>query len=401
MKQVAFSSSKTLIASLALVCGLGVSCSSSQSDEENLEVAVEEAAAANAEAGQEAYADNQIALAGGEDDIGNNDALAVGVDPGGENQAMEGNNEVGAELPTEGDMAGANAAGEDINNLVNSGEGNIMAEAGADPNLTADQSQMATENVIDESDAVAPIDTQLPEMGGAGANEISATAGELPSANTMSADEMGGAGTAMMPPAAVEGSSLPEMGAKLTYVVRKGDTLGDIAQNIYGDKSKWRDLARWSGFSNPHLIFPGNLVYYQYSEQSAAFAQKYENQPQAEVVVQAGDSLSGIATKVYGDPSHWVIIWRYNGHVVNPDRIEVGQVITYPQQGYLSVEHHTEDHEVGNHRKLEAELETQGEQAAEQDEQAAEQATTQEVTWQSKQTLPEAAATERESARKG
>ena len=396
MKRVAFSSSsKALIASWALVCGLGVSCSSSQSDEESLEVAAEEAAAGNAVAGQEAYADNQIALAGGEDDIGNDDNLTVGVDPGGENQVTvgSGEGEAGTELPTEGNMAEANAAGNDIANIANNGYGNVLAEAGADPDLTADQSQEAIESVIDESNATAPIYDQLPEANtAAGGNEITETAGELP-ANYEMSGEMSGAEASMPPPAAVEGSSLPEMGAKLTYVIKKGDTLGDIAQNIYGDKSKWRDLARWSGFSNPHLIFPGNLVYYQYTEQSAAFAQKYESQPKAEVVVQAGDSLSGIAERVYGDPTHWVIIWRHNGHIANPDRIEVGQVITYPQQGYLSVEHNTDDSKVGNNSNAKTEAET-----ADQDEQAAEHATSQEVTQQIKQTLPSTVAAEQEAA---
>ena len=394
MKQAAFSSSsKALIASWALVCGLGVSCSSSQSDEESLEVAAEETAAGNAGAGQEAYADNQIALAGGEDDIGNNDNLTVGVDPGGDNQAIEGNGEAGMELPTEGNMAEANEAGNDIANIANSGYGNVLAEAGADPDLTADQSQEAIESVIDESNATVPIYDQLPEANtAAGGNEIIETAGELPANYEMSGGEMGGAEASMPPPAAVEGSSLPEMGAKLTYVVKKGDTLGDIAQNIYGDKSKWRDLARWSGFSNPHLIFPGNLVYYQYTEQSAAFAQKYESQPKAEVVVQAGDSLSGISARVYGDPTHWVIIWRHNGHIANPDRIEVGQVITYPQQGYLSVEHNTDGSKVGSNSDTKTEVET-----ADQDEQAAEHATSQEVTQQIKQTLPSTVAAEQEA----
>ena len=407
MKQVAFSSSsKALIASWALVCGLGVSCSSSQSDEENLDVAVEETATGNAVEGQEAYADNQIALAGGEDNVTNNN-LTVGVDPGSENQMMEEN--ANTELPTEGNMAEANEAGDSIANIAESGEGNVLAEAGADPDLTADQSQEAIENVINDSNTALPADNQFPMANETvGGNEINETAGDLPAADAMStgamADaemggaeaamgetEMGGAEAAMPPPAAVEGSSLPEMGAKLTYVVKKGDTLGDIAQNIYGDKSRWRDLARWSGFSNPHLIFPGNLVYYQYTEQSAAFAQQYENQPKSEVVVQAGDSLSGIAERVYGDPTHWVIIWRHNGHVTNPDRIEVGQVITYPQQGYLSVEQDTS--KVGNDSSTETEAEI-----VDQDEQAAEQATTQEVTQQIKQPLPSTVVAEQEAA---
>lgn len=404
MKRVAFSSSsKALIASWALVCGLGVSCSSSQSDEENLDVAVGETAAGNAEAGQEAYADNQIALAGGENNV-TNDNLTVGIDPGGENQAMEEDN---AELPTEGNMAEANAAGEDIANIADSGEGNVLADAGADPDLTADQGQEAMESVINDSNTALPTDNQFPIANEvAGGNEITETAGEMPvndvmpdeaaeamPADAMAGGEMGGAEAALPPPATVEGSSLPEMGAKLTYVVKKGDTLGDIAQHIYGDKSKWRDLARWSGFSNPHLIFPGNLVYYQYTEQSAAFAQQYENQPKSEVVVQAGDSLSGIAERVYGDPTHWVIIWRHNGHIANPDRIEVGQVVTYPQQGYLSVEHNTEDSKVDNNSNTEREVET-----ADQDEQAAEQATNQEVTQQIKPTLPSTVAAEQEAA---
>ena len=401
MKQLAFSSSsKALFASWALVCGLAVSCSSSQSDEENLTVAMEEPAAGNAAAGEEAYADNQIALAGGEDNMGeenmgSNDNLTVGVDPGGENQMMEEN--ASTELPTEGNLAEANAADNNIASIADSGEGNVLAEAAADPDLTVDQSQEAIENVIDESNTALPAENQWPEGNNMAEGEITETAGDLPAADAMSdgamaGGEMGGAEAAMPPPAAVEGSSLPEMGAKLAYVVKKGDTLGDIAQNIYGDKSKWRDLARWSGFSNPHLIFPGNLVYYQYTEQSAAFAQKYENQPKSEVVVQAGDSLSGIAERVYGNSSHWVIIWRHNGHVTNPDRIEVGQVITYPQQGYLSVEHNNSDT-----KTTEGDAKTEVE-TADQDEQATEQATSQEVTHQSKQTLPKTTAADQEAA---
>ncbi len=383
MKQLTLpsSSARALLASMVLVCGLGVSCASSQGDEENLEVAVEETAVGNATAGQEAYADNQIALAGGEDDLGSNN-LTVGVDPGGENQAVVGGNDnLEGVLPTEGNLAEVDATGDNVADIADNDEGNVLAEAGADPDLTADQSQDAIRSVIDENEAIAPLDNQLPEASNVavGGDEITETAGDFPAVVAGTDGDLAGAGAAS--PAAVEGSSLPEMGAKLTYVVKKGDTLGDIAQSIYGDKSKWRDLARWSGFSNPHLIFPGNLVYYQYTEQSAAFAQQYENQPRAEVVVQAGDSLSGIAARVYGDFSHWVIIWRYNGHIANPDRIEVGQIVTYPQQGYLSAAHRGESDEVGNTKT-----------------EAAEHAREREVTQRSRPVLPRNTATDREAA---
>ena len=131
-------------------------------------------------------------------------------------------------------------------------------------------------------------------------------------------------------------ASLPEMGAKMVYLVKKGDTLGRIAQSIYGDKSKWRDLAAWSGFANPHLIFPGDVVYYQYTQESASFAANYETQQRMEeVVVQAGDSLSKIAARVYGNPMAWIVLWRHNGQVANPDLIHIGMKIHYPAASFL------------------------------------------------------------------
>ena len=400
MKRIAFSS-KTLLVSLILACGLlVVSCSSSQGDEENLEVAVEETGENTAE-GQEAYADNQIALAGGDNELANNENLTVGVDPGGDNQEIM-ENDTGAELPTEGNMAQADAAGNNIANIASGGdESNVLAEAAADTELIANQSNEAIESVIDEGDATVPIDNQLATNDPMASNEIANTAGDLPADDTAPDAALpmdAGGDMAAMPATITEGSALPEMGAKLAYVVKKGDTLGDIAQNIYGDKSRWRDLARWSGFSNPHLIFPGNLVYYQYTEQSAAFAQKYESQPKAEVVVQAGDSLSGIAARVYGDHSHWVIIWRHNGHVTNPDRIEVGQVITYPQQGYLSVARQADDHdEVVNRSNTPAAAVGATVETTTQDEPQTEQATKQKVSQQIKQALPSTTPADREA----
>lgn len=350
-----------------------VSCFGSQSDEEKLEVAVEESSN-DAAAGQEAYADDQIALAGGDNEL--SEATDVGVNPGGNEQVAE--NAAEGETLNEGNVAAANAADDNIASIADTSEGNVLAEAGANPELTANQSDAAMESVINnnnmETNSQFPAGDDVPVA----SNEITNTAGDVPAG-----DGMGGADAA--PVTMTEGSSLPEMGAKLTYVVKKGDTLGDIAQKIYGDKSKWRDLARWSGFSNPHLIFPGNLVHYQYTEQSAAFAAKYENQPKAEVVVQAGDSLSAIAQRVYGHTSHWVLIWRYNGHVANPDHIEVGQIIAYPQSGYLSVEQ-------------DAGGETQAVETVAQPE-TADQATSQEeVTQMTKQATPSNVVAEREAA---
>lgn len=299
---------------------LVVSCFGSQSDEENLEVSVEETA--NANQGQ-TYEDNQIALAGG-NELTNNEGgneLSIGNDSG-QVQEQDGMQEQGNML-SENDVGQANTTDNNMANIAEGNDANILAEAGSDQNLTAEQGDQAIANVIDNNVAAdAAVNNAM--QGNMAAPINSVDMNDAPANENLTTD--GGAMTTT-----TGGTNLPEMGSRLTYVVVKGDTLGKISEMIYGDKSRWRDLAAWSGFANPHLIYPGNLVYYQYNEQSAAFAQKYEGRSKAEVVVQAGDTLSTIAARVYGNPSDWVIIWRYNGHIANPDQIEIGQKIHYPE----------------------------------------------------------------------
>lgn len=49
-----------------------------------------------------------------------------------------------------------------------------------------------------------------------------------------------------------------EMDTVDTYVVKKGDSLWKIAENIYGDGFKWTVIANANKISNPSLIFEGN-----------------------------------------------------------------------------------------------------------------------------------------------
>jgi len=48
--------------------------------------------------------------------------------------------------------------------------------------------------------------------------------------------------------------------------------------------------------------------------------------------VQRGDTLSSIAAKFLGNPSRWREIWNLNSQIANPDKIEVGDVLTLPAQ---------------------------------------------------------------------
>ncbi len=125
------------------------------------------------------------------------------------------------------------------------------------------------------------------------------------------------------------GQSLPEEGSKMPYFVQRGDTLGTIAQKIYGKKSAWKDLANLSGLSDPNKIYPGDVVYYQLNKESMTFAQKYENTPRQEVVVGPNDTLASIAKKVLGNSKNWKFIWRQNDNVDNPDQLKEGTVLYF------------------------------------------------------------------------
>lgn len=50
--------------------------------------------------------------------------------------------------------------------------------------------------------------------------------------------------------------------ATKVYVVKKGDTLSGIAYKLYGDTSKWRDLAKANGITNPRLLQVGTKLKY-------------------------------------------------------------------------------------------------------------------------------------------
>lgn len=45
-----------------------------------------------------------------------------------------------------------------------------------------------------------------------------------------------------------------------TYVVKKGDNLWNICKKELGDGSKFGELAKKNGISNPSLIYPGQVI---------------------------------------------------------------------------------------------------------------------------------------------
>lgn len=130
-------------------------------------------------------------------------------------------------------------------------------------------------------------------------------------------------------------SGLPEMGSKMAYIVQKGDTLSNIAKRIYNDLGRWRDLAKWSNFSNPNLIYPGDLVYYQLTEESLSFAKAYENLAKREILIQSGTNLIKLSKRIYGSSDYTKELWRVNAHLKSPNTIDPGSRVFFYESGSI------------------------------------------------------------------
>lgn len=137
-------------------------------------------------------------------------------------------------------------------------------------------------------------------------------------------------------PGVSAGPALPEMGAKMPYIVRVGESLSSIAMKIYGSSDKWQEMVELTSLSNPNLVKPGDVVYYQLTESTLAFASAYEGATRDVVTVQPGDTLAGIAQRIYGAAGDWKFIWRHNSELANPDKLEVGQAVYYVNPASLS-----------------------------------------------------------------
>lgn len=137
----------------------------------------------------------------------------------------------------------------------------------------------------------------------------------------LSGGDFGAAGT-------FAASGLPEIGSKMVYIVKKGDTLGKISKKIFGSIKQWKQLTSWNSIEDVNRIYPGEVIYYQLNQKTLAFAIKAEKEEvQVKIVVEKGQTLGAVAEKFYGSSSYWPLVWRQNGSIRHPDKLEAGSVI--------------------------------------------------------------------------
>jgi nucleoid-associated protein YgaU len=110
------------------------------------------------------------------------------------------------------------------------------------------------------------------------------------------------------------------------YIVQAGDTLSDIAQRAYTDGSQpyWTAIYLVNQYeigNDPNVIHPGEPLYIPPIHSPPDACHFY--------IVQAGDTLSGIAQQASGDGSRWPAIYDDNKNVIgsDPNLIFPGQIL--------------------------------------------------------------------------
>ena len=314
------------------------------------------------ELGQDQLSQEQL-----EDDLGQEEQLAEeGNFNNFENAGF--NNAVGGENNFTNDFANTGGENQFGNLGAEQGEGDLqeiieeMNQASNDPFAQGDVGGNFANNqgMFNNAQMANPMDQGMNmgmDQGMNMAMDQGMNAGMDQGMNAMNPAPMDQQSTATAGAPAAPG--LPELGSKMSYIVQKGDTLAKIATKIYGDPARWTEIANFTGLANPRLIYPGDVVYYQLTEQSMAFAAAYESVSRAEVQIMEGDTLATIASRVYGSSANWKLIWRQNDNIANPDRLVAGTTLYYIEPGMLSsaiekfrgmmVEAPAQDHALADH----------------------------------------------------
>ncbi len=148
---------------------------------------------------------------------------------------------------------------------------------------------------------------------------------DIPDENMANTDYSSEAEASPMAAAGVSNDS--GSGNYLSYTVKRGETLMEIAFKLYGNVGKWREIYR---LNQDHL---------ESTELEAGVALKYEapstefnfNPEGTAYLIKRNDTLGIISKNVYdGDSSHWNYIWFNNKPLIkDPNLIYAGFTLYY------------------------------------------------------------------------
>ncbi len=119
------------------------------------------------------------------------------------------------------------------------------------------------------------------------------------------------------------------------YTVKSGDTLMQIAFQLYGDIGKWKVLKELNQniLSKKPLVKGAKIRYYIPEK---AFSWTPKGNP---YLIKDGDTLGIISNNVYQTPKKWKALWENNKPLIkNPNRIYAGFTLYYVTEGMAEVD---------------------------------------------------------------
>lgn len=123
-------------------------------------------------------------------------------------------------------------------------------------------------------------------------------------------------------------SPMPSAPEFASYTVKENETLMMIAFQLYGDYSRWRELAKLNEekLGGSTVIAKGMELKHKVPEQPFVF--NPEGNP---YLIVEGDTLGKISSKTYGQPVFWKEIWHNNKPLIkDPNVIFAGFTIYTP-----------------------------------------------------------------------
>lgn len=120
-------------------------------------------------------------------------------------------------------------------------------------------------------------------------------------------------------------------GSEKSYEVQKNETLMMIAFKLYGDYSKWKELANYNAttLKGSTNVRPGTVLKY------VAPAEEFVWNPQGlPYLIRTGDTLGTISSSVYQTTKKWKMIWDNNRPLIrDPNKIFAGFTLYYLENG--------------------------------------------------------------------
>ncbi len=323
-------SKRLLIALLSIgmaghLTGCAMGGSSDESTADGGETFAEESAGDFAE-GDEASADGEEVAEGDEAPVDGEEGTEVAEGEAAEGDDMAAEVAEGTEVAEGDDMSLDGDAGSGDVAAMDDDELSLDDEEGLPSDIASNDAGAEPAPVIEEP-AAAPTDAPV----------FADNATDAPSSDdsvAMAPSEP----TAWVPVKKVKSAAFMAGDTNLNrvYLARPGDTRPALAEKIYGDKSRSKDLLKWNGFL-ARGVKTGDKIYYAsptnptdtnmltYYEDVGVPAQNY--------VSRDGDNIREVSKTLLGHNDSWKEVWATNPDVESKGDISAGLNIRYWPDG--------------------------------------------------------------------